>query len=552
MKLKRISLLSLTASLLLGSSQATDLETTYHQDLGFKKVAFFASIGGSSHYNWVLSICDELGSRGHNVTFLTSDKVAKFGKPFRHVQTVPVLSGVQYDPKEIANSENIRKYHPGKQISLVFDLTLAEYKEGYLAVRDYLIENKVDLAICDHFADSCVDAARFVGVPYVIATTPTLSEAANAPYIINNIMYGSEPTTEFQSLFSRFNDNFISPFIFYRYLSSAIKKQIESKKDVGLPAKMEHPNEVWKDSLILVNNAFGFIPPRPLGPLVELIGPIMSKEYAPLTDPFKTFLDNHQRVAYIAFGQTATPSFKDTTTILLSLLESLEQGVLDGFIWATVNNGEMFPKTVKTKSGTVYQTQDIFSDAHPHILMVTWSPQMSLLLHPSVRLFVSHGGFASISESVFAGKPMLLFPFFGDQPTNAMWLEQNKLGMAFAHDTHPLEVAKKIQMILEDKGNILSESMKRMKANTQIRSKHGVIRGADLMEEVLYTHKDGVIEHRVTADRRMSYMKAHNLDLYALLTFVVTSILSVFGFIVYTLNSLVKRYLHQYNKLKAQ
>ena len=62
--------------------------------------------------------------------------MAKFGKPFRHVQTVPVLSGVQYDPKEIANSENIRKYHPGKQISLVFDLTLAEYKEGKIITKE--------------------------------------------------------------------------------------------------------------------------------------------------------------------------------------------------------------------------------------------------------------------------------------------------------------------------------------------------------------------------------------------------------------------------------
>ena len=56
--------------------------------------------------------------------------MAKFGKPFQHVQTVPVLPGVTYDPKEIANSEEIRKYHPGRQISIVFNLALAEYKEG--------------------------------------------------------------------------------------------------------------------------------------------------------------------------------------------------------------------------------------------------------------------------------------------------------------------------------------------------------------------------------------------------------------------------------------
>ena len=83
MKLKSISLFSLTASLLLSFGQANDLETTYYQDQGFKKVAFFAAMGGSSHYNWVLNICDELGSRGHNTTFLTAVSKIKTTKNFK-------------------------------------------------------------------------------------------------------------------------------------------------------------------------------------------------------------------------------------------------------------------------------------------------------------------------------------------------------------------------------------------------------------------------------------------------------------------------------------
>ncbi|OBZ88258.1 UDP-glucuronosyltransferase 2B9 [Choanephora cucurbitarum] len=552
MKLKSISLFSLTASLLLSFGQANDLETTYYQDQGFKKVAFFAAMGGSSHYNWVLNICDELGSRGHNTTFLTAEKVTKFGKPFKHVQTVPIVPDIKYDAKNVANSETIRSIHPGKLISFVFELNVKDYKKSYLAIRDYLAENEVDLALCDHFAGSCVDAAKAVGIPYIITTTPVSVDGASAPYITVDPDYGSQPTTEFQSLFSRFYDRYVSSFIFHKHLSPVLKKQMQAKKELGLPAKMEDQSETWKDSLILVNNAFGLLPARPLGPLVELIGPIMNKQYPPLTDSFKTFLDSHQRVAYIAFGQTATPSPKDATTILLSLLEGLEQGVLDGFIWSTVNSDDLFPETVKTKSGKVYHTQDIFAGTYPEIRMVTWSPQMSLLLHPSVRLFVSHAGFGSISESIFAGKPLLLFPFFGDQPNNARWLEQNKLGMAFAYDTPSLEITKKMKLLVEDKDSVYSEHMKRMKAHVQIRSRHSVIRGADLVEEVLYTHRDGVVEHRVSADRRMSYIKAHNLDLYALLSLVVTSILSVFGFVAFKLYALAQPYLRQHNKLKTQ
>lgn len=52
-------------------SDALDMEPTF-RDGNHKKIAFAASIGGSSHINWVLSICDELGNRGHNVSFLTT------------------------------------------------------------------------------------------------------------------------------------------------------------------------------------------------------------------------------------------------------------------------------------------------------------------------------------------------------------------------------------------------------------------------------------------------------------------------------------------------
>jgi hypothetical protein len=62
----------LSASLLVCSGiQALELAPTYKEN-NTKNVAFFAVVGGASHYNWVLSISEELGLRGHNVTFLCS------------------------------------------------------------------------------------------------------------------------------------------------------------------------------------------------------------------------------------------------------------------------------------------------------------------------------------------------------------------------------------------------------------------------------------------------------------------------------------------------
>lgn len=72
-KQKPISSL-LFAGLFMASAHAQsnlNLQSTFQND-GGKNIAFFCTIGGASHYNWVLSIGDELGLRGHNFTFLTS------------------------------------------------------------------------------------------------------------------------------------------------------------------------------------------------------------------------------------------------------------------------------------------------------------------------------------------------------------------------------------------------------------------------------------------------------------------------------------------------
>lgn len=74
------ALATISCSLLLSFANAQytlSLEKTFNEN-PFKNVAFFAAFGGSSHYNWVLNIIDELGSRGHNTTFITTVRIHIF------------------------------------------------------------------------------------------------------------------------------------------------------------------------------------------------------------------------------------------------------------------------------------------------------------------------------------------------------------------------------------------------------------------------------------------------------------------------------------------
>lgn len=61
-------------------------------------------------------------------------------------------------------------------------------------------------------------------------------------------------------------------------------------------------------------------------------------------------------------------------------------------------------------------------------LVVAWAPQPAVLSHPATRLFVTHGGMNSIWEGLTAGIPLLVLPFFADQPINAQHIVNKRLG----------------------------------------------------------------------------------------------------------------------------
>ncbi|RCH78013.1 hypothetical protein CU098_002685, partial [Rhizopus stolonifer] len=376
----------------------------------------------------------------------------------------------------------------------------------------------------------CVEAATSLNIPYIVTSAMEITKDSAAPYINNNIVALTTPTSEFQSFVSRFENKFIKPIKMIRKLMPFFKQLNERKKSIGIDAKIQDPSTKWQNALKLVNNIHGFSPARPMGPLVELVGPIIPKQYAPLNEPLEQFLSTHKRVAYVAFGQTATPSEADIKLIMTTLLECIERDILDSFLWATVNAAGNLPDTITTSSGTVYHTQAMINHTNPHARFVSWAPQTAVLLHPSTALFVSHGGLGSWYESLYAGKRMMMFPFFGDQPVNALIIEQSNYGGIFKHDFTMEQAIGLVKRLMEDKDGKIKSALERGKALVQTRSKNSVIRGADAVEEVAYTHNNGILEHRISADRRMSYIKAHNLDLYGAFIALVGTVLYVVVF----------------------
>jgi UDP:flavonoid glycosyltransferase YjiC (YdhE family) len=112
-------------------------------------------------------------------------------------------------------------------------------------------------------------------------------------------------------------------------------------------------------------------------------------------------------VIYVSFGSWATLESKQVVEIARALNKY-------PFIWS-----------LKAKFQEYIPSSLIDNDRH---LLVDWSPQRFILSHPGIRLFLSHGGWNSLLESMSLGKPTLVWPLFGDQIINGHRLE-HEFGM---------------------------------------------------------------------------------------------------------------------------
>ncbi|KAI4335446.1 hypothetical protein L6164_014090 [Bauhinia variegata] len=120
------------------------------------------------------------------------------------------------------------------------------------------------------------------------------------------------------------------------------------------------------------------------------------------------WLSKHRNasVAYISFGTVVTPPPQELT----ALADALEECEFP-FLWSFRGNAEkLLPKGFLEKTRTKGK-------------IVPWAPQLDILKHASVGVFVTHSGWNSILETIVGGVPMVCRPFFGDQNLNTRLIE---------------------------------------------------------------------------------------------------------------------------------
>lgn len=105
-------------------------------------------------------------------------------------------------------------------------------------------------------------------------------------------------------------------------------------------------------------------------------------------------------------------------------------------------------------------------------LVVPWADQLETLCHPSVGGFLTHCGWNSVLEGVYAGVPMLTFPLMWDQfPNSKLVVDEWKVGLrlseacadGFVGREEIAKIAKKFMDLEFEEGKEIRERVKEMK-----------------------------------------------------------------------------------------
>nr|CAH0105632.1 unnamed protein product [Daphnia galeata] len=101
----------------------------------------------------------------------------------------------------------------------------------------------------------------------------------------------------------------------------------------------------------------------------------------------------------------------------------------------------------------------------PNVKLMSWMPQVDLLGHPKIRLFITHCGLNSKQEAVYNGVPFIALPVFADQPINAQKAHDDGYAIRLDWDNLMEEILyDAIQRILFDPRPRYARRMKQVSA----------------------------------------------------------------------------------------
>nr|XP_015887616.2 hydroquinone glucosyltransferase-like [Ziziphus jujuba var. spinosa] len=139
-----------------------------------------------------------------------------------------------------------------------------------------------------------------------------------------------------------------------------------------------------------------------------------------------SWLDNQPRgtVLYVSFGSGGTLSHEQMKELALGLEMSGKS-----FLWVVNRPNDELRNAAYLSSGQGdFDPSEVLPAGFLErikgrgLVVASWAPQIEILRHGSTGGFLTHCGWNSTLESVLFGKPLIAWPLFAEQKTNAVML----------------------------------------------------------------------------------------------------------------------------------
>ncbi|KAK7280315.1 hypothetical protein RJT34_25378 [Clitoria ternatea] len=195
----------------------------------------------------------------------------------------------------------------------------------------------------------------------------------------------------------------------------------------------------------VIDSMANICPIRTVGPLVppSLLGQDQSEDigiemWKP-QDSCMEWLDHQPRssVIYISFGSLIVLTAKQLESIASALKRSNRP-----FLWVI---------KPKEKDDILPLPQGFVEETKEQGMVVPWCPQTKVLVHPAIACFMTHCGWNSMLEAITAGTPMIGYPQWTDQPTNAKLISDVfGLGIRLEQDGEGFVGTEEVERAIEE------------------------------------------------------------------------------------------------------
>ena len=245
------------------------------------------------------------------------------------------------------------------------------------------------------------------------------------------------------------------------------------------PTVLVNTFEALEPEALRAVDRFNMIPIGPLIPSAFLDGKDPTDtsfgcDLLKASNDYVTWLDSQAEssVVYVSFGSYFELSKRQTEEIARALLDCGGP-----FLWVIREKLQ-----VKGREEEKEEELSCREELELKGKIVKWCSQVEVLSHASLGCFVTHCGWNSTMESLVSGVPVVAFPQWGDQNTNAKLIEDAwKTGVRVDHDVNEEGVvqAEEIRRCLDvvmgsgEKGKELRRNAKKWKILAREAAKEG-------------------------------------------------------------------------------